>query len=255
MSNKNGIGTEMLYGAKAAIPIVLGFIPVGIAYAIMAKGAGLNALETVLMSVCVFAGASEMMAVEMYKQGAVLVAIVLATFMMNLRHVIMSTCIFEKTERLGVLKRLFLGFFVTDESFAVITSEKKRCSFWFFASLGVTHYLAWVAGTAIGALAANMLPKSLSASLGISLYAMFIGLIVPGIKRNLRLLALVVGTAALNTLLSVFIQPSYSLIVSTLAGAFVGVFFVDLDGDKNADAKTRSSENGDNLPAETEEAV
>ena len=244
-SNKS----EIVRGAKAAIPIVMGFIPVGIAFAIMARGAGLSVTETVLMSVFVFAGASEMMAVGMIKEGAVIAMIVLATFMMNLRHIIMSTCVFEKTEKIGVIKRLFLGFFVTDESFAVITSEKKKCTFAFFASLAVTHYLAWIVGTAVGAVAADILPKALSVSLGISLYAMFIGLIVPSIKRNLRLLILVIGTAVLNTLLSIIIDGSYSLIISTLAGALVGVFFVDPDGKKNADGEARNSENG------TEDAV
>ena len=237
MSNNraSGITYEILRGAKASIPIVLGFIPVGIAYAIMAADAGLSEAETILMSLCVFAGASEMMAVGMIKQGAFIAAIVLATFMMNLRHVIMSTCVFEKTEKMGAIKRLFLGFFVTDESFAVITSEKDKCGFWFFASLGVTHYLAWVVGSAIGAFAANLLPQTLSTSLGISLYAMFIGLLIPGLKGNLRLLLLVVGTAALNTALTLIIPSYYSLIISTLVGALVGVFFVDLGSDNTSD--------------------
>lgn len=247
MSSKrsNGAAAEILRGAKAAIPIVLGFIPVGIAYAIMAKSAGFNVAETVFMSVCVFAGASEMMAVEMYKQGAVIAAIVLATFMMNLRHVIMSTCIFEKTEKQSVIKRLFLGFFVTDESFAVITTEKKKCTFWFFASLAVTHYLAWAVGTTIGAFAANLLPKTLSVSLGIALYAMFIGLLVPSIKKNLRLFILVVATAGLNSLLSLFLNGAYSIIISTLAGATVGVFFVDLGGGKPENGEEESTDNSD----------
>ena len=251
MSSKK-IGSEILRGAKAAIPIVLGFIPVGIAYAIMAADAGLSTAETIFMSVCVFAGASEMMAVEMYKQGAVIIAIVLATFMMNLRHVIMSTCVFEKAEKQGVLDRFFLGFFVTDESFAVITTEKEKCGFWFFASLGVTHYLAWVVGSTIGAFAANLLPQTLSASLGIALYAMFIGLIVPSIKRNLKLFILVIGTAALNWALTLVLESAYSLIISTLAGATVGLFFVDLDGENKQNDVTRNDENGDMTPAETE---
>ena len=255
MSSKNTVFSEILRGAKASIPIVLGFIPVGITYAIMAADAGFNVLETVFMSVCVFAGASEMMAVGMYKSGAMIIAIALATFMMNLRHVIMSTCIFEKTEKLGVFKRLFLGFFVTDESFAVITSDKERCGFWFFASLGVTHYLAWVVGSTIGALAANLLSETVSASLGISLYAMFIGLIVPSIKRNLRLFALVVGTAVLNSVLSFAVASEYSLIISTLVGAVVGVFFVDIDGGEKHNGEPRNGEKGEISSEETEAGV
>ncbi len=231
--SNNPISKEILDGMKAAVPIVLGFIPVAMAYAAMAKNAGFSIDETVFMSVSVFAGASQMMTVGLYENGALLIAMVLATFMMNLRHVIMSTCIFEKTEKLGIFQKLFLGFFVTDESFAVITSDKDRkCSFWFFASLGVTHYLAWVGGTVIGAFAVEFLSDDIKLSLGIALYAMFIGLIVPSIKRNLKLFILVAATAVLNCVLSLFLSGAASLIISTLACAFVGVFFVELEGEK-----------------------
>lgn len=233
--------SEIIAGMKAAVPIVLGFIPVGMAYAVMAKGAGFNVAETVFMSVSVFAGASQMMTVGLYKEGAAIIAMVLATFMMNLRHVIMSTCVFEQTERVGFFKKLFLGFFVTDESFAVITSHKDRkCSFWFFASLGVTHYLAWVGGTAIGAFAVGFLPEALELSLGIALYAMFIGLLVPSIKRNLKLLLLVVLTAVMNSVLCIFLDGAASLIITTLVCAFAGVFFVDLDGEDKTEEEAQN---------------
>ena len=62
--------TEYLAGLKAAIPVIFGFIPVGIAYAIMARQAGFDIFETCFMSIAVFAGASQMMAVGMYAQGA-----------------------------------------------------------------------------------------------------------------------------------------------------------------------------------------
>ena len=65
---------EYLAGARAGIPVLLGFIPVGIAYAIMARQAGFDIFETCFMSVAVFAGASQMMAVGMYAQGAGLAA-------------------------------------------------------------------------------------------------------------------------------------------------------------------------------------
>ena len=66
--------TEYLAGLKAAVPVIFGFIPVGIAYAIMARQAGFDIFETCFMSVAVFAGASQMMAVGMYAQGAGLAA-------------------------------------------------------------------------------------------------------------------------------------------------------------------------------------
>ena len=226
---------EYLAGARAGIPVLLGFIPVGIAYAIMARQAGFDIFETCFMSVAVFAGASQMMAVGMYAQGAGLAAIILATFLLNLRHVIMSTCVMNKMHPAPKPAKTAAAFGVTDESFAIFSTEKQeRCTLSFFLGLITVTYLSWNLGTLIGAVTSDFLPPLLTASLGIALYAMFIGLLFPGISGNGRLCLLVLLTAVCNTLLCLVIPQSWALIVSTLLCAFAGVFFVDLGGENES---------------------
>ena len=89
---------EWLAGTRSAVPIMLGYVPVGIAYGVMARQAGLNTWQTVLMSLTVYGGASEMMAAGMVAQGAAVLTIVLTTFILNLRHIIMSTCVFNQMQ-------------------------------------------------------------------------------------------------------------------------------------------------------------
>ena len=217
-------------GVRAGIPVILGFVPVGIAYAIMAQQAGFTIAETIFMSLAVFAGASQMMAVGMYMQGAGLIAIILATFILNLRHLIMSTCVVNRMKNDRLPAKLLATFGVTDESFAIFTTEEEdKCSALYFLGLITVTYLSWIAGSAIGAVASGFLPPIVSASLGIALYAMFIGLLVPSIKGNLRLGILVILTACLNTVLIQFMASSWALILSTLICAGIGVFFVDLE--------------------------
>lgn len=236
---------EILAGFQGGIPIILGFIPVGIAYAIIAKNAGFSTAETVFMSLSVFAGASQMMSVGMYGGGAAIAAVVIATFIINLRHVIMSTCIFNSMERLKPWQKLLCGFFVTDEAFAVVTSRKNvKTGFQYMLTLGVVTYLSWVAGSAIGALTVDLLPEVVTASLGISLYAMFIGLIFPGVRGNVPLIILVICTAFLNSILSRFMPSSWAIIISTLAGAAAGTFFVELDGSKEKDDEKDNGKDG-----------
>ncbi|MCM1024324.1 MAG: AzlC family ABC transporter permease [Prevotella sp.] len=221
---------QYLSGARAGIPIIFGFIPVGIAYAIMARHAGFSAGETVFMSVTVFAGASQMMAAGMYAQGASVAAMILTTFILNLRHLIMSTCIMSRIRSEKTPLKLLAAFGVTDESFAVFTTEKKeKCTITFFMGLITVTYLSWVTGSAIGAFASDFLPPLLTASLGVALYAMFIALLMPNLKHNFRLELLAVLTAVLNTVLNKFIASSWALIASTLICAAIGVFFVRLD--------------------------
>lgn len=113
---------EWLAGTRSAVPIMLGYVPVGIAYGVMARQAGLNTWQTVLMSLTVYGGASEMMAAGMVAQGAAVLTIVLTTFILNLRHIIMSTCVFNQMQGGRLPVRMLAAFGVTDETFAVYTT-------------------------------------------------------------------------------------------------------------------------------------
>lgn len=227
---KSNTAQQFLRGMQSGVPVILGFIPVGIAYAIMARQAGFSVAQTCFMSLLVFAGASQMMAVGMYAQGASILAMILATFILNLRHVIMSTCVANRMTTGGLGIRLLSAFGVTDESFAIFTTEKKEnCTVMYLLGLILVNYTSWNVGTLIGAIASDFLPAILTASLGISLYAMFIGLLMPNLTNNRKLGLLVILTAVCNTILSQIIASSWSLIVSTLLCAFLGVYFVDLD--------------------------
>ena len=223
-------------GMKAGLPVVLGFIPVGIAYAIMAGQAGFTVSQTILMSLAVFAGASQMMSTGMYAQGAGLIVMIITTFIVNLRHLIMSTCVINRMKEGSLPQKLLAAFGVTDESFAIFTTEKEEHrSVYFFLWLISVTYTSWIAGSAIGALVNDFLPPVLSASFGIALYAMFIAILIPGLQGNLKLTILVVITAIVNTVISRFIPSSWALILSTLICAFAGVYFVDPGKEETAD--------------------
>lgn len=229
---KNNRKTQYIRGMRSGIPVIFGFIPVGIAYAIMARQAGFTALQTCAMSLTVFAGASQMMAVGMYAQGAGIIAMILATFILNLRHLIMSVCVVNRMPRGPVGVKLLAAFGVTDESFAIFTTEREEnCTTAYFLGLITVTYTSWNVGTLIGAVASDFLPAILTASLGIALYAMFIGILFPGLTDNWRLGLLVALTAICNSILTQFIEPSWALIVSTLLCAFIGIFFVELEPD------------------------
>ena len=235
MWNETG-KAQYLAGLRAGIPIILGFIPVGIAYAIMAGQAGLSGAETVLMSATVLAGASQMMVVGMYAQGAALVTIIIATFVLNLRHLIMSTCVMNGMRDAPLGIRLLGAFGVTDETFAMFTTTREgHSNSLFFMGLVTCAYGSWVGGTAIGVVTSDLLPDLLSASLGISLYAMFVAILVPNLTRNLRLALLALLTAAVNTVLRNVMDGSWALVLSTVLCAAIGVFFVPLEEAGGAD--------------------
>ncbi len=232
MSKLPSIKKQYIMGARAGVPVVFGFIPVGIAYAIMARQAGLSIAQTCFMSLTVFAGASQMMAAGMFAKGAGIAAIILTTFILNLRHIIMSVCVMRRMKNTNLAARLIAAFGITDESFAIYTTiPEQSCTASYFFGLITVTYSSWNVGTLIGAVASDFLPAIVAASFGIALYAMFIALLVPSLTGNARLGILVAVTALCNTVLSQFTESSSALIISTLLCAFIGVFFVDLKED------------------------
>lgn len=219
---------QYLLGVKAGLPVVLGFIPVAIAYAMMAGESGLSVNETVMMSAFVFAGASQIMAVGMVAHDASIFAVVMATFILNLRHLMMSTCVMNRLKGTKAGMKLLLAFGVTDESFAIFTTmdEEKSSSFFFLGLISIT-YSSWFVGTVIGCVASQFLPRIISDSLGIALYAMFIGLLVPNVKKNLRLGIIVLITAGISLVLNKFMASSWAIIFATLISAAIGVFIME----------------------------
>lgn len=149
----------------------------------------------------------------------------------------MSTCVFNEMKPSGIGIRLLAGFGVTDETFAIFTTARNdRRTMPFFLGLATVSYVSWNVGTFIGAVSTDILPEIVTASLGIALYAMFIGLIMPALRVNMRLALLVIFTAAINSILNLFIESSWALIISTLVCAAVGVFFVDLGDEEDENA-------------------
>ena len=217
-----------LYGVRKGIPVLIGFLPVAISYAIAATAGGMSAGETVGMSAAVFAGASQIMAAEMIAGGAGSFAIIMATLTLNLRHIIMSTCVFKKLKTKNWFIRLLVGFGVTDETFAIYTTENhERSDEYFMLGLISISYGSWVLGALIGVILQQAMPESLSSSFGIALYALFIALIVPDIKKSLKLFLTVLLTVGIKIGLSFAIDKSWSIIVATLVGAAVGTLLIE----------------------------
>lgn len=141
-------------GAKDALPVVLGYLPVGVAFGLLARNAGMTSTEAGLMSVLVYAGASQFLAIEMILKGMNWLPIVSAAFFINLRHFLMSSnlSLYFKNARLSLLG--LLSAQLTDESFAVAISNpsKVRGNPAYLFGLQVTSHFAWVSGSIGGAL-------------------------------------------------------------------------------------------------------
>ncbi len=186
-------------GLLAALPICMGYLPIGMALGVLAMQAGLPPAWIGLMSVLVFAGSAQFIAVAMLAAGASAPAIVLTTLVVNFRHVLMSSALAVPLR--GVRRRFLLLFAygITDESFAVNMTRFRTGGWDRWRALVVHHAanLTWIIATIIGALAGSLIPRG-AFGIDYALPAMFIALLALQLRGRIFLLtALIAGATAI----------------------------------------------------------
>jgi len=212
-------------GIKDAVPIVIGYLPIGMAYGMLAVNKGLSPLQTTAMSIFVFAGSAQLVSIEMISAGAAVAAIVAMTFLVNLRHLLLSASLSLHLRDLPLYYYPFLGFLVTDESFAVgmskIDDQEKKNRYFF--GLGLTAYFGWVSSSAVGAFLTEFINFGSGGALDFVLPAMFIVLLVMQISSRSEIIV-AVFSAGLSILFSLTINGSWNIILATVMAAFLGVY-------------------------------
>ncbi len=211
-----------LAGAAAAWPICIGYLPIGLAFGVLAQKAGLSPAEIGLMSLLVFAGSSQFIAVSLLASGATAAAIIATTFMVNLRHLLMSSAL---SVFLGTASRLKLSLFaygVTDESFAV-NIARFRSGAWDIdrgLALNQTANLAWIGATLAGGLGGRFIPAH---ALGIdyALIAMFICLLVFQLRGRVYAVA-AIAAGGLAVALSPLLPGNLHIVAASVLAAGAG---------------------------------
>jgi 4-azaleucine resistance transporter AzlC len=212
-------------GVKDALPIILGYLPIGLAYGMLAVNKGLTPIQTTAMSIFVFAGSAQLVAIEMLAAGAAVAAIIIMTFLVNLRHLLLSASLSLHLRNLPAYYYPFLGFLVTDESFAVAMSklESKKKKQRYFLGLGFTAYLGWVFSSAAGAFLTGFINLGSGGALDFVLPAMFVVLLVMQISSRSEIIV-AVFSGLLSLFFALTIDGSWNIILATVLAAFLGVY-------------------------------
>lgn len=212
-----------LSGISQASPIVMGYVPIGVAFGVLAQKAGLSTLNILLMSLLVYAGSSQLIAAALIAASAPPLSIVLTTLVVNLRHLLMSAAMSQFLKRWNRPALAAFAYQLTDETFAVHSAR--------FASVGphqaeafainMTAQTAWMTGTGLGVLLGSTITDVQRFGLDYALPAMFIALLVLQIKSRTQIVvALLAGALSVGLLLAGLEQ--WSVIAATLTGATTG---------------------------------
>ncbi len=186
---------RFINGLTDGIPIGLGYLSVSFTFGIMAISFGMYWWQAVLISMLCVTSAGQLAGITVMLNPGHYIEMLISQFTINIRYSFMSIALSQKVgEKFSGIWRLIFGFMITDEIFAV-SITKKEVSRAYFAGLCIAPYIGWASGTLAGALLGEVLPKSVMNALGIAIYAMFVAIVIPELKKS-GAVAVVVAIAA-----------------------------------------------------------
>ncbi len=227
---------DVLRGMRLALPLIMGYMPVGFAFGVLGVKAGMSPLSVALMSYLVYAGSAQLIAVGLMAAGTGTVSIVITTFVVNLRHLLMSASLTPYLKQWSKPLQAWFSFEMTDETFAANlgrfcssgVNKGEALSLNFFAHAG------WVVGGLSGALFDSAIGDVKPLGLDFALPGMFIALLIPHFAVPRRFLAAIAG-GCLSLVFAVLGAGQWNVMLATLCAATLAVFLPF--GDKKAEKK------------------
>lgn len=164
---------------KITIPVFLGYIPLGMAFGLLLSGAGYHWIYAFLMSLFVYAGSAQFLAVALLVAGAGLTDFAVATLLLNLRHSFYGLSMLEKFSDIGMVKP-YLIFALTDETYALLTTTEvpqggSKSKFYF--CIAALNHLYWIIGSVLGAVLGSVFDLNLK-GMSFVLTALFVVLTI-----------------------------------------------------------------------------
>lgn len=204
------------------VPVLMGYLAIGMAFGLMLQSIGYGALWAVLMSLVIYAGSGQYLGVSLLAAGAPLTQVAFLTLVINFRHLVYGLSMLEKFRGMG-WRKLYMIFALTDETYALLSSARvpegvDEHDFFFLVSLLDHSY--WVAGSAIGSLLGSALAFD-TTGVDFAMTALFLVIAVGQWKSaGSHLPALLGGAATLASLLLVgaedMLLPALAIIVIAL---------------------------------------
>ena len=222
-------------GVRDAVPLLLGIVPFGLVAGIAAVNAGFGLPTAVGLSVVVFAGASQIAALELLGQDAPLSVVVATAVVINLRYLMYSASIAPYFREFTARWKAVLAYVLTDQAYAISVasyrSDRPVDRKWYYLGAAVTLWAVWQVTTIAGALLGTGVPDAWGLEFAIPL--VFLAILVPAIEDRASAVAAVVGGSL--AVLGAGLPLNLGLLVGSGVGITAGVLTESLaegtDGD------------------------
>jgi 4-azaleucine resistance transporter AzlC len=222
--------TEFLKGARDTLPLIIGAIPFGIIFGTLSGSAGLSAWTAMGMSIFVFAGSSQFIAMGLVGSGTAWPMIVATTFVVNFRHLLYTATLLPHIRKLSPRWQAALSFGLTDETFAVAVGrwaqdDTSAYKHWYQFGSTIFMYINWNLCTIVGVFAGRLLQGVSGWGLDFAMIAAFIAIVIPYLKDRPNWAAVIVAAAAALTFHD--LPHKLGLIIAALLGVLAG-FIVEV---------------------------
>lgn len=223
-------------GFKLGTPVMLGYLPVAFTYGTTVVKNGLSPLVAILISATNLTSSGQFAGTNLILQSASLVEIAITVLIINIRYLLMSLSLTQKTAPMTLPQRAAVAFGVTDEVFALAATTKEPLTFPFLMGLITGPFIGWTAGTVLGAFTIGLLPAALQSAMGIALYAMFIAIVVPPMRKSRPILCVVAIAVVLSCILyytPMFrsLSSGWSILIASIPAAAIGAKLFPIGGD------------------------
>ena len=231
---------KFVTGMRHGVPIMLGYFSVSFGFGVLCIQNNLSVLAAVGISVTNLTSAGQVAGVAVIAAGGSLIEMILCQLVINLRYSLMSLSLSQKLDSsFNLMHRLFVGFGITDEIFAVASAQTEPLTPPYMYGLILTPFLGWSSGTLLGAIAGDIMPASVTAALSLMLYGMFIAIIIPPAKKNTKLLFVILLSTAVSVVfhyLLPMVSSGFAIIISALISSITAALIFPVSAKERGEA-------------------
>jgi 4-azaleucine resistance transporter AzlC len=218
---------SFLTGSRDTLPLIIAAAPFGLVYGALAINQGLSEALVMAMSLFVFAGASQFVAITLLASGTAFPVILATVFIVNLRHMLYSASFMPQLAKVSAWLRIPMAFWLTDETFAVVSNRvyqvKNDDGFTaYYLGSAISMYSSWAFFSWLGMTLGQEIPDITSWGLDVAMVVAFVTIIVPLLKNYADWACAL--TAGVSAVLTYHWPHQTSLLFSSVLAIGVGVF-------------------------------
>ncbi len=231
------INRDFIAGMQGSLPILIGVIPFAMISGVAAVSVGLTLIETIGMSVLVFAGASQLAVFQLMTLGSPWIIMVLTAWVVNVRFTMYSATLAPYLQKLSTGRKALLAYMLSDQAFGVsmshfIAAEKEGIDHrWYYFGSALLIWVAWQISAVIGALLGSLIPASWGFDFAFPLS--FMALMFASLRDRPTVVAALAG--GIIAVLAKGLPYNIGLVLATFLGIAAGYLVESLSSDRGAD--------------------